>query len=81
MSEFNMAAWLKKRLADPSLSTTEYLHHERALQDIEFRQRVLDAEYAHKERMLALEAEQADFQRRIGAAHAKLDALGAPRFS
>lgn len=40
----NMAAWHLKQMARTDLSTAEYLTHYNALEDIKFRQRVLDAE-------------------------------------
>lgn len=44
----NMAAWHLKQMARAELSTTEYLVHYNALEDIKFRQRVLDAEYEER---------------------------------
>ena len=44
----NMAAWHAKQLTRTDISTAEYLTHYNALEDIKFRQRVLDAEYEER---------------------------------
>lgn len=44
----NMAAWLQKQLNNPELDTQTYLRYYNELEEIKFRQRVLDAEYERR---------------------------------
>lgn len=44
----NMAAWLQKQLNNTELDTQTYLRYYNELEDIKFRQRVLDAEYERR---------------------------------